>query len=345
VATIRLLGTLLQIDLDDGRTLMWRVSEVRQTQGAYAGEQVRLERGGNVPEVLLVNDAALLRELRTIGGARNVRDPGRRRTRLVLTVLAAVVVVGMVAALYRWGIPAAVNIAADRVPRSWEARLGEAIVDQVAPAERRCTDPKREALIGSIVERLRATRPDAGYAFRITIVDDRQINAMAAPGGSIILLRGLLERSRTPEQLAGVLAHEMAHVMRRHTTRAILAHVSTGLLVAAVAGDVTTAAAFGVEGARTLAALAYSRSSEEEADEDGLRMLMAASIDPRGMIDFFDSMRGRDEGLGLVRYLSTHPSSGDRAERLRGIVAATPHHVAPLLPGRHWKDVAKICRS
>lgn len=343
-ATVRLTGTHLEITLDDGRTLTWPVAEVRQTQGAYAGEQGRLERGVGMPEALLVDDRALLGALTAAGTGSTVRVPARGRTRLALTGLAGLLVLGLLGALYRWGIPAVVTFLADRVPPTWEARLGEAVVAQFAPGERRCVDPAREALIGSIVERLRATRPGAPYLFHVTVVNDHRINALAAPGGFILLLRGLLERSRSPEELAGVLAHEMAHVLGRHATRAILEQVSLGLLVAAVSGDVTAAAAYGVHGAHALAVLAYSRRSEQEADDQGLRMLLAASIDPRGMIDFFASLSGRSEAAGVVRYLSTHPPSADRAERLRRLVAATPHEIRPLLAGHDWRDIVKICR-
>src|SRR2546425_4548669 len=106
-ATIRLLGSILSIDLDDGRTLMWPVAEVRQTQGAYAGEQVRLERGAELPEVLLVDDRALLSELRLAGSGPHVRAPPSPRERIMLTRLPGLAGVGPPGALYRRGSPPA----------------------------------------------------------------------------------------------------------------------------------------------------------------------------------------------------------------------------------------------
>ena len=96
------------------------------------------------------------------------------------------------------------------------------------------------------------------------------VNAFAGSGGLIVVFRGLLERADTPEELAGVLAHEIQHVLHRDTTRAIFREASTGILVAALAGDVSAAAAFGVQAARVLGDLRYSREAEQEAArEDG----------------------------------------------------------------------------
>src|SRR5947209_3365434 len=199
-ATIRLTATGLDIALESGATLWWPFAEVRQTQGFYAGQQIRLERGAPLAAVLLVDDFGFLAALHTAAPVltRRFHDPRRRRARVQLTVLAALAVVGVAAALYVWGIPAAAGAVAARVPASWEERLGNAIVADLASSGRQCVDPEREAVIGGIVRRLLAPLPSVPYTFRVTVLDDGSVNALAVPGGQIILLRGLLERTRTP---------------------------------------------------------------------------------------------------------------------------------------------------
>src|SRR5882724_4250501 len=96
----------------------------------------------------------------------------------------------------------------------------------------------------------RVVRAPDTYRIRVTIVDHPAVNAFAAPGGHIVVLRGLLERTRTPEELAGVLAHEIQHVYHRHPTRLVVQHTSAGLLAAAVAGDVSALMAYSLEAAR-----------------------------------------------------------------------------------------------
>jgi beta-barrel assembly-enhancing protease len=132
-------------------------------------------------------------------------------------------------------------------------------------------------------------------------------------------------------------------VLHRHGTRMVFQRASTGLLLAAVAGDVSGVMAFGLETARTLGDLRHSRHNEEEADRDGLRMLLAAGIHPAGMIDFFRKMATHEGAAGVLpRYLSSHPASADRMERLSALAAAAPP-TPPLLPAHDWVDVRAMC--
>ncbi|MBI5627862.1 MAG: M48 family metallopeptidase, partial [Candidatus Rokubacteria bacterium] len=176
-------------------------------------------------------------------------------------------------------------------------------------------------------------------------VDDPTVNALAAPGGFIVVFRGLLERTRTPEELAGVLAHEIEHVLQRHATKALVQHVSTGLLFTALTGDVSGVMAYGFESARVLGTLRYSRAAEEEADTEGMRLLLAAHIDPAGMIAFFEGMeKRRGEAPGLLTYLSTHPAPEERVARLTRLARApVPAPSRKLLDGYDWADIRRIC--
>lgn len=346
-AQIRLMRGGLEVITEGGRTLWWPYGEIRQTQGAYEGEQVRLERGGDLPEAVLVGDALFLASLHAIAPelASRFHHPGRRSRRLWLTALAAVLVLGIGTALYLWGIPAASWIVAARVPVSWEERLGRSVVEHLVPPGRTCAEPERKRAIDDLVGRLTAPPPASPYTFRVTVVNDATVNALAAPGGFIVVFRGLLERTRNPEELAGVLAHEIEHVVQRHATRALVQHVSTGLLLTALTGDVSGAMAYGLEGALVLGALRYSRAAEEEADAGGMRRLLAARVDPAGMLAFFEGMEQRDASApALLRYLSTHPAAGDRVARLRRLSRAggAPAPVK-LLEGHDWADVRRIC--
>src|SRR5438046_2895507 len=147
------------------------------------------------------------------------------------------------------------------------------------------------------------------YPLRVYVVDMPTVNAFAAPGGSVVIFRGLLQRTDSPEQLAGVLAHEFQHVLQRHSTRAIIQHTSSGLLIAALTGDVTGPLAYGLEAARVLGHLRYSREAETEAGAEGLTMLLAARVDPAGMITFFEPRKdaaGQDEHSAADKSLSRH---------------------------------------
>jgi predicted Zn-dependent protease len=184
------------------------------------------------------------------------------------------------------------------------------------------------------------------YTFRVTVVNNGTVNALAAPGGHLLLFRGLLERARTPEELAGVLAHEIQHVLHRDGTRALLRHASTGLLLAALSGDPTGVMSYGLEAAHALASLTYSRQAETEADIGGLRLLAAAGVSPTGMLAFFEQLLAEEQRIPQgLRYASTHPAAAERLTRLRTLARELPSNPRPLLPDRNWEEVRAMCRD
>ena len=346
-ATVRLMRQGLEVQTSGGWTRLWPYTELRQTQGFYEGEEVRLERGGDLSEALLIPEVGFLTSLQEVAPQLGHRfhNPGIRRHRLRLTILAAVAVVGITGALYLWGIPALASLVAPRVPVAWEERLGRSAMDYLAPRELICEDPRRQKALDAIVARLAATAPSP-YTFRLIVVNRPDVNALAAPGGYLVVFRGLLERTGSPEELAGVLAHEMQHVLQRHSTKALVQHLSTGLLITALTGDVSGAMAYGLESARVLGQLRYSRAAEAEADEQGMKLVIAAGFDPTGMIEFFERLerKGKDPS-GLLKYLSSHPGSADRATRLRQLAAGASPASRPALEPSDWAAVRAICKK
>ena len=176
----------------------------------------------------------------------------------------------------------------------------------------------------------------------MTVSDEPIVNAFALPGGNIVVFRGLLEETARPEELAGVLAHEMQHVLKRHTTHRLIQESSTGLLISALSGDFTGSMAFGVKSAGTLALMQYDREEEAEADREGMKMILAAGIDPQGMIDFFVKLKDKGKMPRFLKYVSNHPATEDRIAKLREMVAAQPlPKTEKLLPETDWPQLVK----
>ena len=336
----------LRVDLDNGVMLNWPYTEIRQSQGAYAGEQVRLEHGGEPAEVLLIDDDSFLASFHQLLPSRagGFHNPAKRTQRFQLTIVAACASVALIVAGYFWGIPTLAKIAAPWVPVSWEEQLGQSVLEYVAPAEQRCSDPVRLARIENMVGAMLASQGETNYRIKIHVVNQPLFNALAAPGGHIVIFRGLLDRTETAEELAGVLAHEVQHILKRHVTRSLLEYASTSFLVAAVLGDASGMVSFGVEAAQMVAQMRFSRQHELEADEAGLKMLLAGQIDPTGMIAFFEAVR-KEEGqmAAALSYVSTHPHTEMRIARLKNLIAANVSRPQKLLPDYSWEDIKKIC--
>jgi Zn-dependent protease with chaperone function len=186
-------------------------------------------------------------------------------------------------------------------------------------------DRSIEAYIGKIGARLAAVAPGADFPYQFKLVNASDINAFALPGGYLYLNRGLIEAALNEGQLAGVMAHEMAHVALRHGTsqasKAYLGQAGLGLLGGLIGKDDhstdETIAAVGGFGMNTLF-LKFSRAAEEQADITGAQMMAAAGYDPADMVDFFDYLaeqQTRDPSK-VEQFFSSHPASADRADRI-----------------------------
>jgi beta-barrel assembly-enhancing protease len=264
---------------------------------------------------------------------------GRRL--LALVGLAAAILV----ALYVLVLPALAARVADRIPLEWEERLGADLVEALAPAEQRCTDPERVEALERIVQRLVGSSDVDGYKFRVTVVDDTLVNALAAPGGYIVVFQGLLSQAQTPEVVAGVLAHEIQHVVRRHGTSAVLKDLPMILAATMISGGNETAGSL-LGATATLGSLRYRRGDEAEADREGLRMLRAARVAPEGMIGFFGALAAMEEDASaLGSYLSTHPRSEDRMAALRALADESPYAAEPLLEDFDWSRMRTACAA
>ena len=345
--TLNVTPTALQITMPDGSRKRWPYDQIRQTQGAYSGEPVRLEFGTEPAEAVVIDTSALLTEIHTAapGIAPHFHNPSWRHARLYMTLCTALGVALMLIGLYRWGIPGIASAATPYVPVAWEESLGRQVVEHLAPQTHQCRDPERLRKIDQVVQTLAATRPTSPYRITLSVVDDPAVNAFAAPGGQVVLLRGLLEQTTSPEQLAGVLAHELQHVYQRHTTRAILEQTAGTLLLTAISGDLSGGLAWGLEGARTMGSLHYSRTHEAEADLEGLRMMQAAHLDPAAMIAFYGTMqKGEQDHVGPPDFLSTHPDMGQRLATLITLAGPPPPEAKRLLPGDDWTDIRTLCR-
>ena len=337
---VQALEEWLEIRLPDRTRRVWPYSEIRQVQGSYAGEPVRLERGGDTGEALVVDDTEFLNELRARAPRQALRfhNPGFRRTRVWLTFGAGLATLALGLVAWKWGIPLLAETLTPRVPVSWEESLGESEIQLMAPAKNRVHNPRLDQALQKIVDRLARTVPHCPYRFHVTVCDLPVFNAFALPGGNIVVFQPLLKATRTPEELAGVLAHEMQHVLRRHSTKRLIQQSSLGLLISALSGDATGSAAFALQSAGNMALMSYSRGEEEEADLEGMKMILAAGIRPQGMIDFFRTLQKRAKEPQFLKFVSDHPSTGDRIQKLQDLVALEkpPVPATALLPGTDW---------
>jgi predicted Zn-dependent protease len=175
--------------------------------------------------------------------------------------------------------------------------------------------------------------PDSRFQYDVHIAQDDTPNAFALPGGIIVVHTGLIAATKSAEELAGVLAHEVQHVERRHSLRRIIKDMGLRGLWAFVTGDLGSSVAG--QAALELTSLSFSRDDEREADERGFDALVRAGIDPAGMPAFFQTL-GQIAGGPVPAFLSTHPPSEDRDQALRARLATLGQQTFQPLPPLPW---------
>jgi len=185
-------------------------------------------------------------------------------------------------------------------------------------------DSEIQNYISRIGDRLAAVAPGPKFPYQFKVVNVADVNAFALPGGYMYVNRGLIEAAGDEAELAGVMAHEIAHVALRHGTnqasKAYLGQAGLGILGGVLGGGTTSSImeAIGGFGLNSLF-LKFSRSAEEQADVVGAQMLAAAGYDPMAMARMFQTLReqaGRDPSK-IEQFFSSHPAPADRAARIQ----------------------------
>jgi beta-barrel assembly-enhancing protease len=227
-----------------------------------------------------------------------------------------------------WGARAAVV----HVPFTVDEQLGEAVFEQALDEVAEMTGEDEITLIEDdavrlplqqLVDDLAVHSRMPEVKFQVLVCDTEIPNAVALPGGRMIVFRGLIDLVETPEELLAVLAHEMSHVTLRHHLQSI--GESIGLVVALeiLVGDVGGLVALGAEALQAAALMGKSREHEHEADLEGVRMLHKAGIDPGHAISMLESLP-HGNFPDALDWLSSHPDIEERVAAIRNLVDELP---------------------
>lgn len=270
--------------------------------------------------------------------SRHRKKHGRGKWIGLGAVLLVVAFVGVLLAK----VPAMLASSVEALPTEIDRQIGDAAMVQMRVGEE-VTDPAVRALIDEIVERLAPHAALDGIEFRVRVVESDNVNAFALPGGPIVVFTGLLREAQGPDEVAGVLAHEMAHVTLRHGLRNVAHRAGLSLGLSLLLGDASGWVELAGQAAVLARANDYSREQESAADAEGVRMLLAAGLDPKGLADFFRLLEGQPgtELTGVMSWLSTHPDHRSRIEHVERLVAQAEERAAPRPLSADWEAVKR----
>jgi len=344
-AGLRLRTDYLDIELET-ELLSWPLKSVRVVADGRYGEPVRVEYlSGRLGECIETEDRGFLFALEEHAPQALTRDflIGNLQGWSAV-VVAALVILLIVVVTMTWVAPTVAGYAALWMPRSAEEQLGHAVVGVLAPESGHCTHAERKDLLGRVANRL-AKASASEYELKFIYTSHPMANAFAAPGGYIVVFRGLLDDAETPEELAGVLAHEISHVNHRHSTRALMRHVSVQTLLNLMAMD-SAGTPTAMAGAVDLGSLAHQRADEEQADLEAVALLARAGISPKGLSSFFRRLDSRGHGSSAtMTYFSSHPALYERAERVDKEAEKYPATASSLMTDEEWTLVKTSCMA
>ena len=355
----------VEVSLDEGarklivtgsslpETLQWPLGRLRALEDQSRDYSLTLtlhaetnDEAPRDPARLTVREPAMTARIREVCPDLHKRDLHRGTWGKLLkrTGLAVAAVVLMLFVI----LPRMADTLATLIPVEREIAFGKSVIAQMERAlgatdlgDLRCRGEAGQAALDRMVARLTEGQ-ELQYDLNVRVFDHEMVNAFAAPGGQVVLMRGLLEDANGPDAVAAVLAHEIGHVEARDATRIALRAAGSAGLLSMVLGDFTGGAIAVVLGERMMQA-SYTREAEAAADVFALDMLNAAQVDSTGLAEFFDHIGElQGDAFQIPEYLSTHPSSEGRAERARAN-AEGQGATNPVLSKADWQALKGIC--
>jgi Zn-dependent protease with chaperone function len=337
--------------IDGAPIALWPYGELEA--GSAPDDVLRLGIAGSpVLARLELRDPALIAEIDRLADTldRSGKTERRLRLRVVIWSLAATVSLILVGV---YGVPALADRIAPLIPLSLEHRMGLAIDAQVRsmldnrksdkPFECGLADAEKpgRAALDRLIGRLQAAAR-LPIPLKTAVVRRTEANAIALPGGHIYVFAGLVRRAQSPDELAGVIAHEIGHVAHRDGTRSLLQSAGLSFLFGMLLGDFTGGGVVVVE-AKTVVQSAYSREVEAAADLYGVGLMFKAGGEPSAFAAILDRIAGAIEPG--VKILLDHPQTKDRIAAITAAIGAQPGAAAPqpLLAPAEWAALKRIC--
>ena len=273
---------------------------------------------------LLIQDISLLAELEGSSNA-VVRNKAalalnRRKRKKINRASGIIITVALFVGLILLASTRAADLIVNLMPVKWDEKLGEiaypSAIQAIAPGNVKIEDKYILESMDEIKNRLEKALVKSPFKYNVTILKSPVENAFALPGGKIVILTGIIQKVDSAEELAGILAHEIMHVEKRHAMRQMISQLGLFTLFQLVLGNSADAGSVILEMGTELLSLGYSRSMETEADYEGIKLLSSAQVPADGMIRFFEKMSENEKELQSMQWLLTHPLSKKRAEEL-----------------------------
>jgi beta-barrel assembly-enhancing protease len=231
------------------------------------------------------------------------------------------ITLGVIALAYFLIVPLLATSLVNVMPQQVEIDLGKQLSESILKESE--IDTARSVLLQNFANKVDF---ESNYPLSFTVVHSNELNAFAIPGGQIVVYDGLLNKIETPEALAGMLAHEAAHVKKRHSLQSIAQQLSRYMFLSLILGDMNALVAVLAENANLFASMSYSRALEQEADQAALASLQKNHLDQMGLVHLFEVLQTVDKAAPKdgTQFFRSHPLTEERLAMARAAAATQP---------------------
>lgn len=235
----------------------------------------------------------------------------------------AVCLLGLIVLAYFYVLPPVAEKSATLLPESFDNEIGNMFMDAFLN-ENDIDTTKTKYLEQFAAElNLKNKKP-----LRFTIVKSNEVNAFALPNGQIVVFLGILKNMESSDELVALLGHEASHVNHRHSIKMLCRNLAGYMVVSLLFSDVNGVMAVLADNAQQLHSLSYSRGFEQEADEQGLKILMDNNVNPNGMVKLFEQLE-KESKFSIPKIISSHPLTNERKENMQKIISEKVYEVKP----------------
>ena len=293
--------------------------------------------------LLVAPDRRHAHHFRNIRRARRSRKGGASRAAKMLLQFGTAI--SLILFIIFWVGPNVAERLAPFVPPETEIALGQRTADLLGPHRlggRWCHDDAALASLQRMAERI-GVHDVAHVPIEFRLIDVRMPNALALPGGIVIFTSGILRMAPNPDAIAGVLAHEVGHVVNRDGLRQFLRAAGTAGLFSILVGDVTGGALIAILSDQLLSA-SYSRGAERQADAFAIEHLVQAGVSTEPMAQLFERFASLEpDSPAFASHISTHPDTAERIVAIRSGANDVEPHGYQTMPREEWRHLLMVC--
>jgi hypothetical protein len=329
----------LEINENDTTLATWPFADIRRADSATGMLRLSCVTAPSLAR-LEIRDASIAAALTARCPHLNDGAAGRHGVAAIVgwSVAATISIVAVI-----WfGLPLAADRLAPLVPNALERRIGDAAEGQIRGifGGKTCNNASGRAAFDKLMKEI-GTAAGIDTPVRAAVLGTPVPNAFALPGGKVYLFSGLLAKADNPDEIAGVLAHELGHIRHRDNTRNMIYGGGTSFLIGLLFGDVTGSGAL-IFASRSLVTASYSRDAEQAADGFSIDVMQRLGRPTKPMGDLIFRITG-SQADKTVSILSNHPLTEDRLKRLTD--EDRPASGPPLLTVSEWASLKAICTA